>query len=110
MIIEVGRLVNNVEVKKVKQNDCEISVINNRLAIYQGKEHTVFIDVAFWGNIADFVGNNFKKGDEIYIEGELRQKQIKISENKIILGNSINAKSVKPTFGKAKENVNNEEK
>jgi single-stranded DNA-binding protein len=77
MFIEIGRLAQEVEVKTVTVNDAEKHVTNNRLAVRVSKDDTAFVDVTAWNGTADFIAAHFKKGDELYIEGELRNRLIR---------------------------------
>lgn len=74
MIMELGRLVYDVEVKDVGDNK---KVLNNRIAIQNSKEDTTFIDIVAWNNTAHLIGKYFKKGYEILIQGQLINKKIK---------------------------------
>jgi single-strand DNA-binding protein len=81
MFIEIGRLTRDVEVKTVTVNETEKRVMNNRLAVRTGKDDTAFIDITAWNGTADFIDTYFKKGDELFIEGELRNRIVKSGEN-----------------------------
>lgn len=102
MISELGRLVFDVKVEKVKVGSDEKSVLNNRLAISSGKDKTTFIDVVAWGGTADLIGKHFKKGYEIYIEGHLVNKTRK-KEDVEFDSVAINIENVKFTNGNHKE-------
>ncbi len=80
MFIEIGRLTQEVEVKTVNVNDTEKHVLNNRFAVRVNSNDTAFIDVTAWNGTADFIRTNFKKGDELFIEGELRNRVIKTGD------------------------------
>ena len=80
MFIEIGRLTQEVEVKTVTVSETEKHVVNNRLAVRVNKEDTAFIDITAWNGTADFIGAHFKKGDELYIEGELRNRIVKTGD------------------------------
>lgn len=69
MVVELGRLVFDVEVKEVKNGK---RVLNNRIAIRSSAKETTFIDIVAWDNVADLIGKFFEKGNEILIQGELR--------------------------------------
>lgn len=71
MVTELGRLVFDVNLETVKEDK---KVINNRIAIQHGKDKTTFIDIVAWGKNAEIISNYFKKGYEIYIEGNLINK------------------------------------
>jgi single-strand DNA-binding protein len=80
MFIEIGRLTQDVEVKTVTVNETEKRVMNNRLAVRAGKDDTAFIDITAWNGTADFIGAYFRKGDELFMEGELRNRIVKSCE------------------------------
>jgi single-stranded DNA-binding protein len=108
MITEIGRLTQEVETKKLATENGDISVLNNRLAIFQGKDRTTFIDITAWGDTADFIAQHFFKGDEIYINGEIRNKSFTTDEKTIQIC-FIRVSNVKMIFGRnskcEKENV-----
>lgn len=68
MLMEIGRLVYDVEVKEVGDNK---KVLNNRIAIQNSKDNTTFIDIVAWNSTAELIGKYFKKGYEILIQGYL---------------------------------------
>lgn len=69
MIMEIGRLVYDVEVKEVGEE--KKKVINNRIAINVGKNKTTYIDIIAWNGVADLIGRTYKKGYEICVVGNL---------------------------------------
>jgi single-stranded DNA-binding protein len=83
MFTEIGRLTQAVEVKTVTVGGVEKHVANNRLAVRVSKEDSAFIDITAWNGTADFIGAHFKKGDELYIEGELRNRIVKSGEKEL---------------------------
>lgn len=85
MFIEIGRLALDVEVKTVTVGDVEKHVLNNRLAVKNGKDDTAFIDVTAWNGTADFIGGHFNKGDELYVEGELRKRISRFGDRELSL-------------------------
>jgi single-stranded DNA-binding protein len=99
MIIEIGRLVNDVRPDTIESESGAFKVLNNRIAIYQGKERTTFVDITAWGDCAAFIYAHFEKGDEIYIEGEIRNKPYSVGD-KTIQTCFIRVAYVKPVFGK----------
>lgn len=58
----------------------EKHVTNNRFEVRISKDSTAFIDVTAWNGTADFIGAHFKKGDELFIEGELRNRAAKFGD------------------------------
>ncbi len=80
MFIELGRLTRNVEVKTVVVGKEEKSVLNNCLAVNYDKDNTAFIDFTAWGGIAETIGKYLSKGNEVLLEGELRNKKLKVGD------------------------------
>lgn len=68
MIMEIGRLTQDVVVNEVAGNK---KVLNNRVAIRLGKDDTLFLDVVAWDKVAELIGKYFRKGYEICFEGRL---------------------------------------
>jgi single-stranded DNA-binding protein len=77
MFIELGRLTQDVEVRTVSIEGVDKHVMNNRLAVRVSAGSTAFMDITAWNGSADFIGQHFKKGDELLIEGELRSRAVK---------------------------------
>ena len=80
MVIELCKLLNEVTTKTVPTENGEKIVLNNRVMIYQGKNKSTFVDITAWNGMAEFIERNFKKDDQIYIEGELKNKPITVGE------------------------------
>lgn len=99
MIIELGKLLNEVKTGTITSEKGDRTVLNNRIMIYQGKHHSTFIDITAWGKTAEFIENHFKQNDEIFIEGELKNKSITVGD-KQIQGCFIMVSGVKMVFGK----------
>jgi single-stranded DNA-binding protein len=59
---------------------------------------TAFINVTAWGKLAEYLGTYYKKGDEIYIEGEIRNSDYKTGD-KVLQTNYILISTVKATYG-----------
>lgn len=105
MVTELGRLVFDVKVDKVGQDNK--SVFNNRIAISSGKdktgkEKTTFIDIVAWSGTADLIGKYYKKGYEIYVEGHLINTNRK-KDNVEFETVAINVENIKFTYGNPKD-------
>jgi single-stranded DNA-binding protein len=85
MFIEIGRLTRAVEIKTVTIDGVEKRVTNNRLAVRVSADNAAFIDITAWNGTADFIGTHFQKGDELFIEGELRSRTVKSGEKELTL-------------------------
>lgn len=83
MVIELCKLLNEVKTKTVTTENGEKTVLNNRVMIYQGKNKRTFVDITAWNSMAEFIERNFKKDDQIYIEGELKNKPITVGEQSL---------------------------
>lgn len=77
MIVELGRIVREVEIKEVAEGK---KVINNALAIQRGKNLTTFVEFEAWDQVAELIAKHFKKGYEILIQGQLINKKKKKGE------------------------------
>ena len=66
-----------IEVKTVTIGEVEKHVLNNRLAVRVSADSSAFIDITAWNGTADFIGEHFRRGDELFIEGELRNRTVK---------------------------------
>ena len=104
MIQEVATFALDVEAKTVTVGDVEKTVLNNRIAIYNGKERTTFVNVTAWGKLAEYIAANYKKGDEVCFEGELRNGNQTL-EDRIIQTTFILLRTVKLTFGRKSKRI-----
>lgn len=83
MIIELCRLVRDVKLSTVNFNGEEKVVLNNAVAIKVNKDTSAFVDITAWGIVAETIAKYFKKGDEILVKGEIRNKKSKVEEKEI---------------------------
>ena len=81
MIITLCRLTRDVELKTVTVDGKDRSVLNNAIAIRIDNDNSTFIDITAWGRLAEIISKHFKKGDELLIKGELRNKKYKVKIN-----------------------------
>lgn len=99
MITWIGRFVNDVELKTVKENK---KVINNRIALRPERTgEDIFADIVAWGPTAEYISKYYKKGYEIMFTGKLVNMQKKI-ENLTITTLGIQIEQVIPTYGNPK--------
>ena len=103
MFIEIGRLTQEVEVKTVTIDGLEKHVMNNRLAVRVNGDSSAFIDVTAWNGTADLIGRHLKKGDELFIEGELRSRAVKKDDGREFSHPFILITKVKFTYGNRRE-------
>lgn len=80
MVVIAGRLTRDPELKYTGTNRayCKISIANSRR--YKTKdgeprEETVFLEGTLWDKFAEYVGDKFRKGRPVLIEGRLRQSE-----------------------------------
>lgn len=103
MLQELGRLVYDVEVKEVGDNK---KVLNNRIAIQNGKDDSTFIDIVAWNGTAELIGKHYKKGFEILLSGRLVNTQKKKKKDDIEIeyeSTAILVEGIKFTNGNPKE-------
>lgn len=79
-VIVTGRLTKDVELRYTAKGK---PVIGNTIAIANPikdangnwKDNPCFLDFTVWEKQAEYVGNSFKKGDAVYVEGRLEQQE-----------------------------------
>ena len=74
-IILLGRMVRDPEVRYTETEKvvCEFTIAVDRPYLNQeGQREADFIQVLIWGKQAETVGNHFKKGQRILLEGRLQ--------------------------------------
>lgn len=110
MLQELGRLVYDVEVKETGDHK---KVLNNRIAIQNGKNDSTFVDIVAWNGTAELIGKHYKKGFEILLSGRLINTQKKKKKDDVEFeyeGTAILVEGIKFTFGNPKEfNVEGED-
>lgn len=102
-VILLGRLVKDVELKKVQ----DLSIGEASLAVNGKDGEAIFIDLVSFGKLAENLAKFFRKGSRILIEGELKQDRFKGKDGKnkekikVILRNFsfIDSKSDKEELG-----------
>ena len=68
----IGRLVADPKQRVIRKNDTDYAVCEFTLACQQGKGKVDFIKITAWRGLGNFLYNNVKKGQKIYIEGTLK--------------------------------------
>lgn len=60
-------------------------LVHNLVAVYfyDVRNKSTFVDITAWNSVAEFIERNFKKDDQIYIEGELKNKPITVGEQSL---------------------------
>ena len=64
----IGRLTKETE---LKYNANGTAVLKNGVAVRRDKERTDFINIVAFNKTAELIGNHFKKGDQIGINGSI---------------------------------------
>lgn len=105
MVIELCRLTKDVKLSKVNYNGEEKVVLNNSVAIRLNKNNVTFIDISAWSVVAEVMARYFKKGDELLIKGELRNKKTKVGDKEIINAYIV-VNGFDFTYGNKREEVN----
>lgn len=99
MVLELGRLVYDVDVKEVGDNK---KVLNNRIATKVTKNKDTFVDIVAWDTTAEFIDKHYKKGFEILIQGRLINSKKK-KDNTEYETVAILVDKVIPTYGNPRE-------
>ncbi len=76
----IGRIVNELEVKKVSQDN---SLLNFSVAYNERwgtREESHFFNIVSWGKQAETIASYFKKGQRIGITGKLKQERFQDKE------------------------------
>lgn len=76
-VILIGNLTRDPEVKFTPKGSavCELSLAINRNYVLDSgekREETTYVDVTVWGKKGEVIGEYFKKGSQIYLEGRLQ--------------------------------------
>ena len=77
-VILLGNLTRDPELRDARGtpvSDVVLAVNERRKVGNEWQDETVFVDCTVWGKTAEFVCDNFSKGDPIFIEGRLQLDQ-----------------------------------
>lgn len=113
MFADIVTFVQDVKPTTVMVNNKPRTVLNSRVAIYNGKNiEDTYIDVTAWDKTAEMIAKHFKKGNQIYIEGNLqgKEKRLTAPDKSLIPYPSfyIHINSFKLIFETNKQEENNE--
>ena len=64
----IGNLTKDPVLRKTMRGD---SVTNFTIGVWRAKNKTDFINVSVWGNLAEYVSNNCRKGNQVMVCGSL---------------------------------------
>jgi single-strand DNA-binding protein len=78
-VILIGNVTRDIELKYTKKGTAVASAslaLNRSFKNEQGEKHeeVTFVDVEFWGRVAEVVSEYVKKGSPLYVEGRLKQE------------------------------------
>lgn len=78
-VILIGNVTRDIELKHTTKGTAVASAslaLNRSFKNEQGEKHeeTTFVDVEFWGRVAEVVSEYVKKGSPLYVEGRLKQE------------------------------------
>ena len=82
-VILVGRLTRDCEMKQISNNSlCEFSIAINRRTNKGGEwsDEPNFFDCQLWGRLGEALQNYLKKGQQVAVEGSLRQNRWETAE------------------------------
>ncbi len=105
----IGRLTNDPELKKLDsgQTVASFSLATNKrwkdTKSGEQKKSSQFHKIKAWGKLAEIVGTYLKKGDLIYVGGEIEYNQWEDKEGQKRYYTDIIMKNLKMLGGKAKE-------
>lgn len=95
IICVIGRLGKDPDVKFTENGKMYVNISVAENEYIKGEVQTIWHNAKAWGKKAEYIGNNFCKGDNIYLEGIT--KQFKNSENKRVF-HFIEINKVKKIF------------
>ena len=103
-----GRFTQDLELKIAQttrnNEEVELYVLNNCLAVAVNDNTTKFINVVAWGTTAKFICEHFKKGDEILVDGSLTTSPYKI-DGKTINTTVVKIEDIYFTHGRQKKDT-----
>jgi single-strand DNA-binding protein len=78
-VILIGNLTRDVELKYTPKGTAVAAgslAINRSYKAESGekREETTYVDVEFWGRVAEIVSEYVRKGNPLYVEGRLKQE------------------------------------
>ncbi len=92
MIITSGVLARDMNLKQVMVKGAPKFVLNNCIFIKGKGEKDIPVNISAWGSWAEYIANNYKKGDTIHIIGDETPEIFKCGDSKIdILGVVVKA-------------------
>lgn len=77
MTVELGNLMLDVELKTVSGDK---KVLNNIIAINRGNDRVTKLPIVAWNGFAETIAKQYKKGDEILLQGTLQTTKRKVKD------------------------------
>lgn len=102
--VGLGRLTRDPEIRYTPQGKAvaNFTIAINRYSKDKSKNEADFIPVIVWGNQAEFIGNNVKKGAEVLVKGSIKTRSYDNKEGNKVYVTEIAAHIVK-VFGNKKK-------
>lgn len=93
----IGRIGQNPEIKYFESGKCKtsFSIAVGRWDSKKKEEVTDWFSIECWEKLAETVGEHFKKGKQVVVQGELKKNEYTNSQGEEKTKYTINAKSVK---------------
>jgi single-strand DNA-binding protein len=74
MIAELGRLVEEPDLKESDFNGVKSHYLRNCLAVHTGQDETMFLNFTVWGRTAENIAKYLHHGSKLMIEGRLKPR------------------------------------
>ena len=89
-----GNLLTDPEVKQISggKSVVNVSIANNEYYTAESgdrQKNTTFVELQIWGKLAEALSRLAKKGQEIYVEGQLRHEKCRTTKEGIIRSTSF---------------------
>ncbi len=111
VVILQGRLTADPELKTTQtgKSVCSFSVAVQRKKYGDDPPETDFFEIVTWSALAEFVSHNFRKGDQIGIEGNLRENKFTDRDGRNRTYINVTALNVHFMGGKRREEPDQED-
>lgn len=108
--IGIGNLGKDPEIRYMQDEKCVANIsigISEKYKDKQGqqKETTEWVNVVFFGKLAEIVGQYLKKGSQVYVEGKLKTEKYE-KDGQTRYSTKVIADSMKMLGGKTDQNQN----
>lgn len=82
-LIIAGNVTKDIEIRKIKTADSEISVATISVAVNEKDNEAVFFDVEVWRGLADVCAKNLAKGSGVSIIAEVKSNSYEKDGKKV---------------------------